>query len=280
MPKTISDREQPHTLRIMSYNVQVGIHTRKPRDYLLGGWKHLLPHSQRLPNLDRVAHLISEYDIVGLQEVDAGSLRCNFINLAEYLAERGEFPFWYHQVNRNLGRFAQHSNGFLSHFRPDEVQDLRLPGLIPGRQALLARFGNGENALVVIVLHLALSKRARIQQLDYIGDIVNSYPHAIVLGDMNTRAHSEEMQRLFKKTSLHEPLEELHTYPSWRPIFNIDHILVSSGLKVRRAQVVEHPVSDHLPIMTEVELPPGLELTRLEKRRALDFNRYMQELDL
>jgi len=260
--------------------VQVGISTRKPREYFTGGWKHLFPHSQRLPNLDRIAHLINGYDIVGLQEVDAGSLRCSFINLTEYLAERGEFPYWYHQVNRNLGRIAQHSNGFLSQFQPDAVENLRLPGLIPGRQALLARFDAGAHTLVVLVLHLALSKRARMLQLGYVGEIVNSYPHAIVMGDMNSRARSREMRLLFNQTGLHEPLEDLHTYPSWRPSSNIDHVLVSSGLKVRHARVVDHALSDHLPIMTEVELPPQLILRRIDKGQSLTFDKYMESMEL
>jgi endonuclease/exonuclease/phosphatase family metal-dependent hydrolase len=246
------------TLRIISYNVQVGIHTRKRGDYILGGWKHLLPHTQRLTNLDKIAHFFSDYDLVGLQEVDAGSIRSGFINLIEYLAYRAELPNWYHQVNRNLGRIAQHSNGLLSRYKPDAIENLKLPGLIPGRQGLLARFDSGEDTLVVIVLHLALGKRARLKQLDYIADIINDYPHAIVMGDLNCRAHSPEMQHLFRKTDLHEPLETLHTYPSWQPMYNIDHILVSSKLKVIKAAVVDHPVSDHLPIMMEISLPPGL----------------------
>ena len=35
--------------------------------------------------------------------------------------------------------------------QPDEVLDYPLPGRIPGRGALWARFGDGENALVVLI---------------------------------------------------------------------------------------------------------------------------------
>jgi len=265
-------------LRILSYNVQVGIRTSHPRHYITGSWKHILPCPKRLQNLDVIASEILDYDIVGLQEVDAGSIRSNFINLAEYLAGRAEFPFWHHQVNRNLGRFAKHSNGFLSHYKPTEVTDLRLPGLIPGRQAILARFGSGKDTLAVLVVHLALSKRARLQQLEYLSEIVNDHPHAIVMGDMNCRCHSDEMQLLFNKTNLREPLEDLHTFPSWRPMYNIDHILVTSELNVRRAKALESPMSDHLPIMTEVELPPGLQLSRFEKNPILTFDNYMENI--
>ena len=212
-------------LRILSYNVQVGIRTSHPRHYITGSWKHILPCPKRLKNLDVIARDILDFDIVGLQEVDAGSIRSNFINMAEYLAGQAEFPYWHHQINRNLGRFAKHSNGILSHYKPTEITNLRLPGIIPGRQAILARFDSGKDTLAVIVVHLALSKRARLQQLEYISEVVNDYPHAIVMGDMNCRCHSDEMQLLFNKTRLREPLEDMHTFPSWRPMYNIDHIL-------------------------------------------------------
>jgi endonuclease/exonuclease/phosphatase family metal-dependent hydrolase len=267
-------------LRILSYNVQVGIRTSHPRHYITGSWKHILPCPKRLKNLDVIARDILDFDIVGLQEVDAGSIRSNFINMAEYLAGRAEFPFWHHQVNRNLGRFAKHSNGILSHYKPAEVTDLRLPGLIPGRQAILTRYGSGKDSLGVIVVHLALSKRARLMQLEYISEIVNDFPHAIVMGDMNCRCHSDEMQLLFNKTRLREPLEDLHTFPSWRPMYNIDHILVTSELKVRSAKALESPMSDHLPITTEIELPPGMELTRFEKSPILTFDSYMENVKL
>ncbi len=267
-------------LRVLSYNVQVGIRTSHPRHYITGSWKHILPCPRRLKNLDVIANDIMDFDIVGLQEVDAGSIRSNFINMAEYLAGRAEFPYWHHQVNRNLGRFAKHSNGILSHFKPSQVSSLRLPGLIPGRQAILAQFGSGKESIAVIVLHLALSKRARLQQLQYISEVVNDFPHAIVMGDMNCRCHSDEMLLLFDKTNLREPLDELHTFPSWRPMYNIDHILVTSDLKVRKAKALESPMSDHLPIMTEIELPRGVEMTRFEKSPILTFDRYMQSVKL
>jgi len=59
-------------LRILSYNLQVGIKTSRPSQYFTGSWKHLIPHSQRLINLDDTIHFLESYDIVGLQETDAG----------------------------------------------------------------------------------------------------------------------------------------------------------------------------------------------------------------
>lgn len=258
----MSDLDSNRILRILSYNLQVGIKTSRASHYFTGSWKHLIPHAQRLSNLDDTISFLEMYDIVGLQETDAGSLRSNYINLTEYLAERARFPRWYHQVNRNLGHIAQHSNGLLSRIRPYEIENVRLPGLIPGRQAILAKYGNEKETLAVFVLHLALSKRARMRQLVMISEKVNQYEHAIVMGDFNCKVDSNEMRHLFSETKLHEPLEEVHTFPSWLPKHHIDHILVTSELEVVKAKSLKHFCSDHLPIMMEVKLPDTLEIER------------------
>lgn len=253
--------EGARRLRLLSYNIQTGIATSKYRHYLTHSWKHVLPYPERIENLDRIARLLHGFDIVGLQEVDAGSLRSSYINQTEYLALAAHFPFWYHQTNRNLGHLAQHSLGLLSRLRPSEIREEKLPGRIPGRGALVARYGYGPDALAVIVLHLALGRRARLQQIEYVSDIMRGYRHIILMGDFNCGTVSDEMNWLLARMPLREPVHGLHTFPSWRPARNIDHILVSPTLKVEHVGVLNHPISDHLPITMDVVLPPEVSLS-------------------
>jgi len=247
-------------LRLLSYNIQTGTTTSKYRHYFTQSWRHVLPHSQRMVNLGRIAHMVSDFDIIGLQEVDAGSLRSGFINQTEYLAERAGFPFWYHQTNRRMGVIAQHSNGLLTRFRPSEIDDHKLPGAIPGRGALMARFGSGDHALVVVILHLALGRRSRMRQLNYVVEVSRHFSHVVVMGDFNCRLNSPEVQMLLTQGNLCEPAHDLYTWPSWRPERNIDHILVSPSLRVEKVQVLNHTFSDHLPIAMEVLLPEPVRL--------------------
>lgn len=247
-------------VRLLSYNIQAGIETRHYRQYFTQSWKHVLPHGKRFEILDRVARVARDFDIVGLQEVDAGSLRSSFVNLTEYVADKAGFPFWYDQTNRRLGRIARHALGVLSRFQCREIIEHRLPGAIPGRGALSIRFGPEDDSLVVLILHLALGRRARLQQIQYVSDLVNEYRHAIVMGDMNFPSQSAEMDYLIDRTLMTEPTHGLYTFPSWRPNRNIDHILVTPTLQVDRVQVLNHPVSDHLPIAMDVRLPPEVRL--------------------
>lgn len=249
-------------LRLLSYNIQTGIASSRYHHYLTHSWKHVLPYPERLDTLDRIAALATDFDIVGLQESDAGSLRSGFINQTEYLAERARFPLWYDQTNRNLGHFAQHSLGLLSRFRPTEISEVRLPGMIPGRGALCVRFGGGEAALLLLIVHLALGPRARARQLENLVELISGQRHVILMGDLNCRSESKEMGRLLRGTDLSEPIHGLYTFPSWRPRRNIDHILVSASIQVDSVRVLNYTISDHLPIAMDITLPPTAALSK------------------
>ncbi|MFQ5488243.1 MAG: endonuclease/exonuclease/phosphatase family protein, partial [Gammaproteobacteria bacterium] len=223
----VRPRGESRRLRMLSYNIQVGITSTRFRHYVTRSWRHILPHTGSFESLNQIAALISEFDIVALQEVDAGSFRSFFINQIEYLARRGDFPYWYFQTNRNLGRFAQHSNGLLSKIEPQCIIEHKLPGVIPGRGVMEVRYGTTDTLFVVLLVHLGLGRRARQRQMNYVADIANRYRHVVVMGDFNCQVQSPEMAALLQNTALCEPEEGLHTFPSWRPMRNIDHILVT-----------------------------------------------------
>lgn len=253
---------EPRRLRLLSFNIQAGIASSKYRHYLTHSWKHVLPCPERLDTLDRIASLAADFDFVGLQESDAGSLRSAFINQTEYLADRAGFPYWYDQTNRNLGHFGQHSLGLLSRFRPSEITEMRLPGMIPGRGALCVRFASGEQSLTLLIVHLALGRRARERQLGSLAELIAGQRHVILMGDLNCRSESRELQWLLRRTDLSEPIHGLFTFPSWRPRRNIDHILVSASIQVDSVRVLNHAISDHLPIAMDVSLPAHIGVPR------------------
>ncbi len=58
----------------------------------------------------------------------------------------------------------------------------------PGRGAIFVRFGEGADALVVVMMHLALGARTRTRQLAYIRELIGDYRHQVLMGDMNTHA--------------------------------------------------------------------------------------------
>ena len=246
-------------ISLLSFNIQTGVETNDFHEYVTKSWKHLLPLRERVSNLNRIADLIKGYDVVGLQEVDSGSLRTGFLDQTEYLAHQGRFPFWFRQINRSFGKIAQHSNGVLSRVEPLSVIDHKLPGL-RGRGAMLVEFETTHDPLAVCIMHLALGKRARTLQMGYISDLVKEYSQLVVMGDFNCGTEASELQQLVNNTHLRLPTEDRHTFPSWRPKRKYDHILVSESLQLNSAEVLSATHSDHLPISVKIELPRGVSL--------------------
>ena len=50
------------------------------------------------------------------------------------------------------------------------------------------------------------------------------------------------------------------TFPSWRPARRLDHILTSASLEVHDVHVLDHVLSDHLPIAMDIMLPEDLDI--------------------
>ena len=241
-------------LKLLSANIQAGSSTRRYSDYAMRSWSHVLPLGKR-PSLDAIAQLAGEYDIVGLNESDPGSLRSGFTNQTHYLAQRGGFPYWSHQPNRRVGGVASSANGLLSKLEPVEVHDHPLPGRVRGRGVLLARFGEGREGLVVAVAHLSLGAASRHAQLSFIAELLHDHPHAILMGDFNCDPHRPEMQQLYKRTRLQPPQDAVPTFPSWRPQRAIDHILATDDLACASWKALPAAASDHLALTAELDVP-------------------------
>ncbi|RJS92871.1 endonuclease/exonuclease/phosphatase family protein [Salinisphaera sp. Q1T1-3] len=248
----------PNELSILSFNMQVGIGTRRYREYVTRGWRHLLPSQAVTDNLERIAELVAGHDIVGLQEIDAGSRRSRYRNQIEAIARQAGYAYWEVQVNRDLGRVAQHGLGLISRYAPYDVSEHKLPGRVPGRGALIARFGTPAAPLTVVVTHLSLGARSRAQQLEAICELVADEPNVVLMGDTNCNSAELIADSALAASALRVYDRALPTFPSWRPRRGIDHILTSASLEVRQARVVDAVLSDHRPVAMRVGIPDNL----------------------
>ncbi|MFK7954890.1 MAG: endonuclease/exonuclease/phosphatase family protein [Lysobacterales bacterium] len=246
-------------LRLLSYNIQAGAQTSQYTDYVTRGWQQVLPYRGRSGVVGAVGDAVKHYDIVGLQEADDGSLRSGFVNQSQVLAEQGRFPFWSQQTNRRVSRISRTCNALLSRVRPVGVENHRLPAGVPGRVsargALVARYGNGDQGLTVANVHLALSRRARRSQLDFLADRLLNCEYAVAMGDFNAPASAPEMRRFLARTGLNTLPCGLHTFPSWRPARRLDHIFFSDAIALNAATVLALELSDHCPVVADVSVP-------------------------
>lgn len=222
------------------------------RHYISRSWCHFLPHKGRLSNLRDIADVVKDYDIVGLQEVDAGSMRSSFINQVDYLAARGDFLCSQVQVNRNLKPYAMHANGVLSRYPMSKLQKHRLPSKIPGRGAITFYVGQKESAIMVVIAHLALTPKTQKEQLSFIAELIKDEPRAVVMGDFNVEP--AKIAPFLEATGLCLHDDTAFTYPSWKPKRKIDYILSTPFLNVVDYQVLPVPFSDHLPVAMTIEI--------------------------
>ncbi|MEQ1439762.1 endonuclease/exonuclease/phosphatase family protein [Fontimonas sp. SYSU GA230001] len=253
-PPSAPDDGRP--LRVLTLNIQVGMPTEHFGHYVTGAWRHVLPSASARRNLDRIAEFASDFDVVALQEADAGSLRTSQINQVEYLARRAGFSHWKAAVNRDLGPFAQHALGFLSRYELHDVHHHALPGRLPGRGVLGAWVREPGHAPVhLMVAHLALGRASRGRQFEYLAGLAQPQADTVLMGDFNCEplelARHPELRRIGFRAIHADP-----TYPSWKPTRSIDHVLVTPSVRAAPARVLDTRLSDHLPVATEIRLRP------------------------
>lgn len=126
-----------------------------------------------------------------------------------------------------------------------EVVDLgRLLGDPVRRVALLARVDCGGTSLFVAATHMSHLKNGSIVQLQRLRRrLPDAAEPAVLLGDMNLWG---------PPLSLGFPgwgrAVRGRSWPAWRPVFQIDHVLVSQPVQVERGEVLPAVGSDHLPV--------------------------------
>jgi endonuclease/exonuclease/phosphatase family metal-dependent hydrolase len=118
------------------------------------------------------------------------------------------------------------------------------------RGAIVVEFDVDGGVLKLIGTHLAHLTNGSILQLRTLQHLVaDPGTPSVLLGDMNMWG---------------PPLSALlpgwrravrgRTWPAWRPLAQLDHILVTKGVTATAGQVVPVPGSDHLPVRARVAL--------------------------
>jgi len=249
-------RPAPQRLRLLTYNIQAGLRTTDFGHYLTGAWRHALPTRDRDENLPRIAETMRGYDLVAVQEADAGSLRTVQQNQMAFLAERAGYKHHGLAVTRDLAPFARICLGWMMQAPPLRVVSHRLPSRIPGRGAieLDIKFESAGGPITVLIAHLSLTAKTCEQQLHFLAECLHGRRHAVLIGDLNCTAGFLREHRALRKIGLTPPQEPPNTYPSWAPSRSIDHVLVTPDLRICRMEALPALHSDHLPLAVDIEV--------------------------
>jgi len=243
-------------LRLLLYNIRYATGTGAGFHFPLPGAGYLRNTSR---NLGHITHFIQSQspDIVGLVEVDLGSMRSAAVNQAEAIAKAmGHAPgyqnkYGHRSINRRLPIVRKQGNAFLTRF-PGAVQRFHYFEL--GIKRLIIELELEQLSLFLV--HLSLRYRHRHHQMHHLLSLVrNAQKPVIVAGDFNTFLGDYEIGMFSAAAGLtNANASGLPSWPSGRPRRQLDFILHGPGIEVTRFEVPRVNYSDHLPLVCDFEV--------------------------
>src|ERR1700690_1678921 len=200
--------------------------------------------------LSRITDFIKEQDpdVVGLIEVDTGSIRTGMVNQADYIA-RSLGHYSTHEGKYGVASFNQlvpilrkQSNAFLA---APTVRGERFHYFDTGIKRLIIELELEDVAIFLV--HLSLKYRHRQYQLRSLHDlIVESKKPVIVAGDFNTFWGAHEIYLFMRAAGLRSANSAgLPSFPARVPRAELDFILVSEGIEVTDFRIPDVRFSDH-----------------------------------
>ena len=243
-------------MRLLLYNIRYAIGMGDSTAALLPGTKYLFSGSE---TLNRITDFIKtqDPDIVGLIEVDTGSVRSGRVNQAETIAKTiGHYSSYQckygeDSVNHLLPILRKQANAFLAAPR---IHGERFHYFDTGIKRLIIELEL--NNVAIFLVHLSVKYRHRHVQLRHLYELVNrSKKPVIVAGDFNTFWGENEIFLFMKAAGLRNANSDgIPSYPSRTPRMELDFILYSEGISVRDFSVPNVTFSDHLPLLCDFEV--------------------------
>lgn len=228
-------------LKVMTYNLRFG----------------------ELSTLDQLGEHIKSFkpDFVALEEVDCNTHRAmaphqNGKNFISELAYRtGMFGFFGKTINFAGGYYGI---GMLSKYPVISIEKLLLPNPENKEQRglLIGKFDVDGDTVIFATTHFDVwSEKTREIQAKFVCNRFKDAKYPVILGgDFNAAPSSKSIAYMKKRWD--DVTDSDFTYPAKNPDIKIDYLftLPTKRWKVIRTQAVQSLLSDHLPIVSYIEL--------------------------
>jgi endonuclease/exonuclease/phosphatase family metal-dependent hydrolase len=244
-------------MRLLIYNIRYATGTGPAFHLPVPGAGYLRSSRQVL---GRITEFIKsrDPDIVGLLEIDTGSIRTGMVNQAEFVARSlGHYSTYQCKygatsINQLVPIVRKQGNAFLAAPR---VHGERFHYFDTGIKRLIIELELEHVA--VFLVHLSLKFRHRQYQLRYLHELVEkSTKPAIVAGDFNTFWGEHEIYLFMRASGLRSAnANSSPSFPSRSPRKELDFILYSDGIRVTHFEVADVRLSDHRPLICDFEVP-------------------------
>jgi endonuclease/exonuclease/phosphatase family metal-dependent hydrolase len=242
-------------MRLLLYNIRYAVGAGASMHMPLPGAGYLLGNQTVLPDITGFIK-DAEPDIVGLIEVDTGSIRSRMVNQVDSLAaalgmtSSFEIKYGVSSINQLVPILRKQANALLA--RPG-IHGEAFHFFDTGVKRLIIEL-ELENVAIFLV-HLSLKYRHRHLQLRRLYDLIDATSKpVIVAGDFNTFWGQNEIYLFMKAAGLRSAnTEGLPSYPSRSPRKELDFILYQDGINVTHFEIPKVRYSDHLPLICDFE---------------------------
>jgi len=243
-------------MRLLLYNIRYAVGGGASMHMPLPGAGYVLGNQNVLPEITTFIKSVDP-DIVGLIEVDTGSIRSRMVNQAEKIAsELGmntsyETKYGEKSLNKLLPIVRKQGNAFLAAAR---VHGKKFHYFDTGIKRLIIEMEMEHYAIFLV--HLSLKYRHRHLQMRTLYDLIAvTEKPVIVAGDFNTFWGENEIYLFMKAAGLKSAnAESLPTYPSRSARKELDFILYQDGITVNHFEVPQVRHSDHLPLICDFDV--------------------------
>ncbi len=240
-------------MKLLLYNIRYAVGGGASMHMPLPGAGYVLGNQNVLPELTRFIRSVDP-DIVGLIEVDTGSIRSRMVNQAESIAASlgmntsYETKYGERSINHMLPIVRKQGNAFLA---AERVHGEKFHYFDTGIKRLIIELEMQDFA--VFLVHLSLKYRHRHLQLRRLYDLINATEKpVIVAGDFNTFWGENEIYLFMKAAGLRSAnTNGQPTYPSRAPRKELDFILYQDGISVNDFRIPDVRHSDHLPLLCD-----------------------------
>ncbi len=255
-------------LRLLIYNIRYATGTGPAFHLPLPGAGYLRS-SRRV--LDDITQFIrsEDPDLVGLIEVDTGSVRSALVNQAEYIAQHlghytvYECKYGAASINNQLPIVRKQGNAILAAPR---VTGERFHYFPTGIKRLIIEMELDD--VCIFLVHLSLKYRHRQEQLRHLHDLVLAAQKPVVVaGDFNTFSGTNELYLFMRATGLRSAnLKGLASFPARIPRFELDFVLVSREIELIDFRVPNVQHSDHRPVICDFKVLTPTEIAQRDER--------------
>jgi endonuclease/exonuclease/phosphatase family metal-dependent hydrolase len=243
-------------MRLLVYNIRYAVGSGAPPHMPVPGAGYLFGSPG---TLDSIIDFVrgTAPDIVGLIEVDVGSVRSGRVNQAEAIAKAlghyscYECKYGEESVNQMIPILRKQANAFLA---APTIAGERFHYFDTGIKRLIIELELDD--IVIFLVHLSLKYRHRQFQLRHLYELVSrARKPVIVAGDFNTFWGADEMFLFMKAAGLRSANTRcLPTYPARAPRMELDFVLVQEGIDITAFEVPSVAHSDHLPLICDFQV--------------------------